>query len=71
MLLFQKLNLLITYILEKPSLKETLEQNEYIKNLFISCLKKILKMKYISNVDKEEIRKRAEKIDFLKTQMDL
>lgn len=62
---------LITYILEKPSLKETLEQNEYIKNLFISCLKKILKMKYISNVDKEEIRKRAEKIDFLKTQMDL
>ena len=62
---------LITYILEKPSLKETLEQNEHIKNLFISCLKKILKMKYISNVDKEEIRKRAEKIDFLKTQMDL
>ena len=62
---------LITYILEKPSLKETLEQNEDIKNLFISCLKKILKMKYISNADKEEIRNRASKIDFIKSRIDL
>ena len=57
---------LITFLMERPTLKQAIESNEYYKNLFISCLDKILNLKYISNEDKEEIRKRASKLDFLK-----
>ena len=57
---------LITYVLEKSTLKETFEENEYVKNLFISCLNKILNMRYISYKDKTEIRNRISKLNFLK-----
>ena len=57
---------LITYVLEKSTLKETFEENEYVKNLFISCLNKILNMRYISYKDKKEIRNRISKLNFLK-----
>ena len=57
---------LIISILEKKTLKETLQENENNKELFNSCLNKILNMKYISNEDKEEIRKRVSKLDFVK-----
>ena len=56
---------LITYLLERSTLKETFEENEYVKQLFISCLNTILKMKYITKEDKKEIRNRTSQLDFL------
>ena len=53
-------------LLEKNYLKETINLNEYNKNLFISCLNKILNMKYISNDDKEIIRKKAAELNLIK-----
>ena len=53
-------------LLEKNYLKETINLNEYNKNLFISCLNKILNMKYISNDDKEIIRKKAVELNLIK-----
>ena len=57
---------IITSLLERSTLKETLERNEYVKKLFISCLNKILNMKYISDKDKKEIKDRTSKFEFLK-----
>ena len=57
---------IITSLLERSTLKQTLERNEYVKKLFISCLNKILNMKYISDKDKKEIKDRTSKFEFLK-----
>ena len=56
---------LITYLLESSTLKETFKENEYAKQVFISCLNKVLNMKYISKEDKKEIRNRISQLDFL------
>ena len=42
-----------------------MQLNEDNKKLFKHCLKKILDNKYISNQNKEEIRKRVSKFDFI------
>ena len=57
---------LISSLLEGTNLKETLDGNEYIKKLLISCLNKILNMKNISNEVKKEIRNKASILEFLK-----
>lgn len=59
---------IIIFILNRPELKESLEEKEFNK-LFKSYLDKILDMKYIKNEDKEEIRKRAIKLNISKETM--
>lgn len=56
---------LITHLMKRPNLKETFETNEENKKLFISCLNKILNDECISKENKEEIKNRTSKIDFL------
>ena len=56
---------LITHLMKRPNLKETFETNEENKKLFISCLNKILNNEYFSKENKEEIKNRTSKIDFL------
>ena len=56
---------LITHLMKRPNLKETFETNEENKKLFISCLNKIINNEYISKENKEEIKNRTKKIDFL------
>ena len=50
-------------LFKKRNLKETIKLSKYNKNMFISCVDKILNMKYISNDDKEIIRKKAAKLN--------
>ena len=57
---------LMNDLFHKKQLKETIQMNEYNKNLFISCVNKILNMKFIPNDDKEKIRKKADKLNLLK-----
>ena len=56
---------LIIYLLEKKNIKKLMENNVFNKNFFISCIGKILSIRYISSEDKEEIRKREIKLNFL------
>ena len=56
---------IITFITDHHLFKELMELNEDNKKLFKHCLKKILDNKYISNQNKEEIRKRVSKFDFI------
>ena len=55
---------LINFMLERENLKETLN-NIYNKKLFISCIDRILSSNYISDEDKNLIRKNCQKLDFL------
>ena len=57
---------LLNYILKKELLKDALNTTEYNKNLFNSCLDRILNCKYISNEDKDEIRKKGKILSFIK-----
>ena len=57
---------LLNYILKKDLLKDALNTTEYNKNLFNSCLDRILNCKYISNEDKDEIRKKGKILSFIK-----
>ena len=57
---------LMNDLFHKKQLKQTIQINEYNKNLFISCVNKILNMKFILNDDKEKIRKKADKLNLLK-----
>ena len=54
---------LMNNLFKKRNLKETIKLSKYNKNMFISCVDKILNMKYISNDDKEIIRKKAAKLN--------
>lgn len=56
---------LLAYLLEKPALKKISELSIYNKKLIISCVNRILNYNYISNEDKNEILKRASKLEFL------
>ena len=44
---------------------KTLESNDYVYKLFISCLDRILNSKYISEEHKNEIRKRGRNLEFI------
>ena len=57
---------LIKDFLGKKELKEILNYKEYNKNILISCVDKLLSMKYLSNDDKERIRKKVAKLNLLK-----
>ena len=53
------------FIFGKEYLKETLNRKEYNYDLFILCLERILKCKYISEYHKKEIRKRGKSLSFI------
>ena len=53
------------FIFGKEYLKEALNRKEYNYDLFISCLERILKCKYISEYHKKEIRKRGKSLSFI------
>lgn len=57
----------ITHPMSLPEMEDAITSNEYHKKLFVSCMNRILNSKYISKEYKEEIRKRASKLDFLKS----
>ena len=56
----------ILYFMKFQNLKDFLNNNEYDNNIFISCLDRIFDCKYISDEDKNEIRKRGKMLDFIK-----
>ena len=55
---------LITFMIDRPQLENTLSDDKN-KKLFISCLDRILNCKFISDEDKNIIRKRGKKLTFL------
>ena len=58
---------LIAFLMKQHALKRVYKSNVYCRQLFNSCLDRILKNKYISNEDKSEIFKRALNLYFLNT----
>ena len=56
---------LMVYLLDRPKLKEALDLSDYTKNLFISCIDRVLKQKLIFDSYKDEIKKRVKKLNFL------
>ena len=58
---------IITYLIKNKYLKYAIE-DDLKKKLFISCVQRVLNYKYISDKDKESIRKDLSKLKFLKYQ---
>ena len=56
---------LILFVLNRPLIKETLISNNSVRKLFFSCLNRIINSKYISNSNKNEIRKQIQYLKFL------
>ena len=56
---------LLTYLFNQNRMDKTLESNDYVYKLFISCLDRILNSKYISEEHKNEIRKRGRNLEFI------
>ena len=56
---------LILFVLNKPQIKETLCLNNSIRELFFSCLNRIINSKYISFSHKIKIKKKIEYLKFL------
>ena len=56
---------IITYLIKNKNLKYAIE-DDFKKKLFISCVQRVLNYKYISDKDKESIRKDLSRIKFLK-----
>ena len=56
----------IIYLLKNRYLKNVINRNEYDNKLLISCLDRIFNCKYISNKNKNKIRKRVKKLNFIK-----
>ena len=62
-------NLFVHFIINLMNwkeLEEVVSKNDYHKKLFISCVERLLKNKYISKDYKKEIKNRISKFDFLK-----
>ena len=57
----------ITNLMETEEFEEVMKEKEYYKKLFMSCIERLLKSKYIENEDKEEIKRRVSKYDILKS----
>ena len=64
------LSYIITYLIYNKYLKNAIE-DDYNKKLFISCVQRVLNYKYISDKDKESIRKGLSKLKFFKDQVQL
>lgn len=58
---------IITYLIKNKYLKYAIE-DEFKKKLFISCVQRVLNYKYISDKDKESIKKDLSRLKFLKYQ---
>ena len=56
----------ILFLFKLDDLETLLNYSEYDSKVFNSCLDRILKCEYISDEDKNEIRKRGKKLDFIK-----
>jgi hypothetical protein len=56
----------IIHFLQLKFLKTALNKSHYINKIFNSCLDRILNCKYISNEDKDEIRKKGKILSFIK-----
>ena len=50
------------YLFNRKDLKNSLDLNNYYKKLFISCIDRVLKSRFIQNELKEEIIKKGKKI---------
>ena len=59
------LGVFVLYLLTRNKLKQALEMNKDINNLFITCVGKVLKMEKISEVFKNEIRKKGKQLKFI------
>ena len=59
------LGVFVLYLLTRNELKQALEKNKDANNLFITCVDKILKMEKISDVFKNEIRKKGKQLEFI------
>ena len=57
---------LFNYIIEKNYLQRALNIKEYYYNLFICCIKRLLNTEYITEEDKNEIRKKVKNVNFIK-----
>ena len=55
----------IIYLFKQQYLKDLLN-TEYDNKLFISCLDRIFNCKYISDKNKNEIKSRGKKLNFIK-----
>ena len=58
---------IITFLIKDNHLKK-LARNKYYKNIFISCVERFFKYRYISDRDKILVRKRLSRLKFLKYQ---
>ena len=58
---------IITFLIKDNHLKK-LVRNKYYKNIFISCVERFFKYRYISDRDKILVRKRLSRLKFLKYQ---
>ena len=56
---------LVIYVLRNHHLKEALNRSKYNYDLFISCLNRIMNSEFISDKDKNEIRKIGKKLNFI------
>ena len=56
----------ILYILNNIYLKDAINTNEYNYNLFISCLDRFFKCKYISDEYKNRVRQKGKLLNFIK-----
>ena len=56
----------ILYILNNIYLKDAINTNEYNYNLFISCLDRFFKCKYISDEYKSRVRQKGKLLNFIK-----
>ena len=56
---------LAMYVLSIKKLKEILQQNNYLKNIFYSCIKRVLSMTKISDKLKNEIRKKGKELKLI------
>ena len=57
---------ILNNLLQLKLLKDILNSDEYKRNLFNSCIDRILNCEYISNSDKHKIRKKVKSLDFIK-----
>ena len=58
---------LLNYLLGRQELKDALNTNDYNKNIFNSCVERILNCKYISDENKKEIRNKTKTLTFIKS----
>ena len=56
-----------TNMMEHKGFEKVIKTSEYHRKIFISCVNKLLNSKYVAKEDKDEIKRRVSKYDFLKS----